>query len=71
LRAPVGGLRLDQFLVTMGVAERRRRARRLIERGKVEVNGERVTKPWWLVFEGDEVKVGDTVLRVEIDDRGR
>ncbi|MEO2241506.1 MAG: S4 domain-containing protein [Euryarchaeota archaeon] len=71
LRAPVGGLRLDQFLVASGVAESRRRARELIRRGRVRVNGRRVTRPWWLVFEGDEVRVGDTVLRVVLDDGDR
>ncbi|MHC1580654.1 MAG: S4 domain-containing protein [Methanopyraceae archaeon] len=64
-------MRLDQFLVASGVAESRRRARELIRRGRVRVNGRRVTRPWWLVFEGDEVRVGDTVLRVVLDDGDR
>ncbi|WP_457620950.1 S4 domain-containing protein [Methanopyrus sp.] len=59
------GSRLDAFLRDVGLAESRRKAKRLIKSGRVRVNGKLVRRPWWLVFPGDEIEVNGVTVRVE------
>ncbi|AAM01613.1 S4 domain-containing protein [Methanopyrus kandleri] len=59
------GRRLDAFLRDVGLAESRREAKRLVESGRVRVNGKLVRKPWWLVSPGDEIEVDGVTVRVE------
>ncbi|WP_457615274.1 S4 domain-containing protein [Methanopyrus sp.] len=59
------GNRLDALLRDIGLAESRREAKRLIESGRVRVNGRPVRKSWWLVFPGDEIEVNGVTVRVE------
>jgi len=51
-----GGERLDVFLVRLGWAPSRRKARELLEGGKVTVNGRRLEKSA-LVHAGDDIRV--------------
>ena len=55
------GTRLNKYIAMCGVASRRD-ADKLIEQGKVKVNGV-VAKPGTLVFEGDSVKVGSKLVK--------
>ena len=55
------GTRLNKYIAMCGVASRRD-ADKLIEQGKVKVNGV-VAKPGTLVFEGDSVKVGSKLIK--------
>ena len=55
------GTRLNKYIAMCGVASRRD-ADKLIEQGKVKVNGV-VAKPGTQVFEGDSVKVGSKLVK--------
>lgn len=55
------GTRLNKYIAMCGVASRRD-ADKLIEQGKVKVNGV-VAKPGTIVFEGDSVKVGSKLIK--------
>ncbi len=50
-------MRLDKYLTEQGYAESRTRSARLIESGKVKVDGKIVTKPAFEVSDGAEISV--------------
>ncbi len=56
---------MDAFLRDVGLAESRREAKRLVESGRVRVNGKPVRRPWWLVSPGDEIEADGVTVRVE------
>ncbi len=49
-------MRLDQYLVDKEIAESRVRAKYYIKSGKVQINGQEVSKPSYDVKEGDDVQ---------------
>ncbi len=52
----VGLTRLDAFL-SLKLGMSRRESKRLVEEGRVLVNGRRVRKPWFPLREGDEIEI--------------
>ena len=57
-------MRLNAFISNSGVTSRRK-ATELIKAGKVTVGGKIVSEPWYVVKDGDAIKAGGRMLRVE------
>ncbi len=62
--------RLDQALVTRGIVETRSRARDLVLRGKVEIDGRAVTKPAFAVTGGHQISIA-AADEIRMVSRGR
>ena len=59
-------IRLDQFLKFMGIAETGGRAKLMIQRGEVMVNGESEVRRSRKLVSGDLVVVGGQTLTVKL-----
>jgi small subunit ribosomal protein S4 len=57
--------RLDNVVYRAGFARSRKEARQIITHGHVEVNGQRVTIPSYLVSADDEVKIRPRALKLD------
>ncbi len=57
-------MRLNRYIAQGGIASRRK-ADELIKSGKVEINGEILTEPGYVVREGDEVKVSGMLVEAD------
>lgn len=60
-------IRLDQFLQLAQIAGTGGQAKQLIQQGQVTVNGELETRRRRQLQVGDQIRVGDELLEVELE----